>query len=76
MFIHKIIKNSSIYRFSIFAIVRRIFARYCDTVSTLVTYELITIKRGMVDGGGENGVGGRPIGGQTVKNIKVGPWGT
>ena len=28
----------------------------------------------MVDGG--DGVGGRPIGGQTVENIKVGPWGT
>ena len=63
------------YRFSIFAIVCRIFARYCDTVSTFVTYELI-IKRGVVDGGGKNGVGGRHIGGQTVKNIKVGPWGT
>ncbi len=60
-----------INRFSIFAIVSRIFAWYCDTVLTFVTYELITIKRGMVDGGGENGVGG-----QTVKNIKVGPWGT
>ena len=30
----------------------------------------------MVDGGGDDDVGGRPIGGQTVKNIKVGPWGT
>ena len=61
MFIHKIIKNSSIYRFSIFAIVRRIFARYCDTVLTFVTYELLTIKRGMVDGGGKNGIGGQLV---------------
>ncbi len=67
MFIHKITKNLSIYGFSIFAIVRRIFAWYCDTVSTFVTYELLTIKRGMVAGGGKNGVGGRPIGSQTVK---------
>ncbi len=41
-----------------------------------MTYELLTRKRGVVDGGGNDGVGGRPIGGQTVKNIKVGPWGT
>ncbi len=30
----------------------------------------------MVEGGGNDGVGGQPIGGQTVKNIKVRPWGT
>ncbi len=35
-----------------------------------MTFELITRKRGVVDGGGDDGVGGRPIGGQTVKNLK------
>ncbi len=27
-----------------------------------------------MDGGGNDGVGGQPIGGDTVKNTKVGPW--
>ncbi len=76
MYIHKIINNLSIYGFLIFAIVCQILAWYCDTFSTLVTYELLTRKRGVVHGGGGDDVGGRPIRGQTVKNLKVGPWGT
>ena len=76
MFIHKIFKNLSIYRFFIYAIVCQIFAWYCVTILTLVTYKLLTRKRGVVDSGSNDGVGGRPIGSQTVKNIKVGPWGT
>ncbi len=64
-------KNSSIFRILIFVVVRRIFAWYCATISTLVTYKLLTRKRGVVNSVGNNGVGGRPIGSQTVKKSKL-----
>ena len=62
----KIVKNISIYRILIFAVVCRIIARYCDTVLTFVTYELLKRKRGVVNGGGNRGVGGQTAKGGTV----------
>ena len=39
-----------------------------------MTYKLLTRKRGVDGGSSSDDVGARPIGSQTVKNIKVGPW--